>query len=155
MFSVIQPATLAFDYVPFLPSPLTARDVNTCPNFSRSMASFMKPSGPEKDVTSGKRVYKHPVLQRRVGEQSRRRQAFLKKVKENSDDARWQARSDQVRSADASDLGILTGSCVVDPTARLPITTTAMARGAGARCSSRTSGHRGRGGNEPSATWHG
>ncbi len=155
MFSVIRPAPLAFDHVRFLPSPLTARDVNTCPDFSRSMASLVKLSGSEKDVTSGKRMYKHPILQRREGEQSRRRQAFLKKVKESSDDERWQTRSDQVRSADASEVGILTGSHIVDPTAILPLPTTAVARGAGANCSSRTSGYGGRGGKEPSATGYG
>lgn len=105
----------------------------------------MKLSGSEKDATSGKRVYKHPVIQRREGEQSTRRQAFLKKVKQSSDDERWQTRSDQVRSADALEIGILTGSHLVDPTARLPLPTTAVARGAGANCSGRTSGHGGRG----------
>lgn len=154
MFSLIQPAPLAFHHVPYLASPLTARDVNACPDFSRSMASLVKRSGSEKDVKSGKRVYKHPVLQRREGEHSRRRQAFLKKVKESSDDERWQTRSDQVHSAHASEVGILTGSHLVDPTARLPLPATAVARGAGANCSGRTTDYRGRGRNEPRATGH-
>lgn len=151
MFSLIQPAPVAFHHVPFSAPSLTARDANTCPDFSRSMASLVKLSGSEKDVTSGKRVYKHPIFQRREGEQSGRRQAFLRKVKENSDDSRWQTRSDQVRSPDTPEVGRLTGSHLVDPTARLLLPTTAVARGAGANCSSRTTGYRGRGRNEPRA----
>ncbi len=60
------------------------------------MASARK-AGNEDAVYSHKRAL-NPLLQRKVGEeQDRRRQAFLKRVRQASDDKKWESRTEQVR----------------------------------------------------------
>lgn len=60
------------------------------------MASARK-AGTENSVYSHKRAH-NPLLYRKASEaQDHRRQVFLKKVKEGSDDRRWESRSEQVR----------------------------------------------------------
>ena len=89
---------LYFSYQPSLkPPPLGPRNPNACPRFSDSMASVRK-EGNDKHIPFPKRaMQKYPVKRKPEEEQDRRRQVFLKKVREVSDDKKWESRSEQVR----------------------------------------------------------
>ena len=72
------------------------RDLNAYPVLSKSIAADVKLPGSKNDVPPRERMFRHPLIRQREGESVRRRQAFLRKVKEASDDRKWQTRSDQV-----------------------------------------------------------
>ena len=77
------------------PFPLGPRDPNACPRFSKCMASAYKASH-ENPACSEKRTY-NPMYQRKPAEERERKQkVYLKKVKDDGDDRRWESRSEQV-----------------------------------------------------------
>ena len=77
------------------PFPLGPRDPNACPRFSKYMASAYKASH-KNPACSKKRTY-NPMYQRRPAEERERKQTvYLKKVKDDGDDRRWESRSEQV-----------------------------------------------------------
>lgn len=64
------------------------------------MASAGKSSN-DKPLHPQKRVTQNPLLQRKPNEeQDRRRQIYLNKVRQTSDDKKWEARSEQILRAD-------------------------------------------------------
>lgn len=78
-------------------SPLAPLNPNACPRFSVRMASAGQINS-DTSKNSYKRATHNPLLQRQSsGEQDRRRQVFLKKVRQVSDDKKWESRSEQVR----------------------------------------------------------
>lgn len=75
--------------------PLTPRTPNACPRFSALMTSQRKSSKPTaEERRRSPRSFQLP----RKPEQARdlRRQVYLSKVRDASDDKRWESRSDQV-----------------------------------------------------------
>ncbi|KAL2042194.1 hypothetical protein N7G274_004682 [Stereocaulon virgatum] len=81
-------------------SPLAPRNPHACPRFSDYMASKAKSSN-IKSVHSQKRPAQNPLqLPKPVEEQDRRRQVYLKRVRQTSDDKKWEARSEQILRAD-------------------------------------------------------
>ena len=77
-------------------SPLAPGDPNACPRFSLQMASARK-AGQENAQYSHKCAY-NPLFQKKVGEeQESRRRLFLNKVRQGSENTRWESRSEQVR----------------------------------------------------------
>ena len=76
--------------------PLALFDPNACSRFSLQMASAAHANG-DKSKYSGDRATRSPHMQRKfIEEQDRRRQKFLKKVRQVSDDKKWEFRSAQV-----------------------------------------------------------
>ena len=76
--------------------PLALLDPNVCPCFSLQMASAGHANG-DKSKYSGDRATRYPHMQRKpIEERDRRRQNFLKKVRQVSDDKKWEFRSAQV-----------------------------------------------------------
>ena len=79
-------------------SPVASLNPNACPRFSVQMASARQINS-DTSKNSYKRATHNPLLQRQShGEQDRRRQIFLKKVRQVSDDKKWESRSEQVRA---------------------------------------------------------
>ncbi|CAF9914175.1 hypothetical protein IMSHALPRED_001839 [Imshaugia aleurites] len=80
-------------------SPLAPLNPNACPRFSLQMAT-----AETKNDTSNhscKRASHNPLLQRKPNEeQDRRRHVFLKKVRQVSDDKKWESRSEQILRKD-------------------------------------------------------
>ena len=93
MFSTIQSCQYAFTYLPPISSPLVPHGVNVCPTPPFLMASTFEDA---RKTQSKSRSNRHATVSRKVEEPERRRQVFLKRVKDASDDKRWQTRSDQV-----------------------------------------------------------
>ena len=115
------------------PFPLEPRDPNACPRFSLQMASTRKA-----DNENGSHSHKNaqnPLLQRMAGlEQDRRRQVYLKRVRQTSDDKKWESRSEQVgHNADASRFGEITLIYHQDYEARFPCEAEAMGDGSSTR----------------------
>ncbi|KAF6238202.1 hypothetical protein HO173_003836 [Letharia columbiana] len=82
------------------PSPLAPLNPNACPRFYHQMTSA---GGTSSDTSeySYKRAAQYPLLQRKpTEEQDRRRQVFLKKVRQVSDDKKWGFRSEQILRKD-------------------------------------------------------
>lgn len=78
-------------------SPLAPFNPNACPRFSLLMASAGETNS-DTSKYSYKRATHNPLLQREPNEEKdRRRQVFLKKVRQVSDDKKWESRSEQVR----------------------------------------------------------
>ena len=76
-------------------SSLKPRDPNACPRFSLQMVSTRK-VGDENKYFPPKYAH-NPLLQRRAAvEQDRKREVFLKRVRQTSDDKKWESRSEQV-----------------------------------------------------------
>lgn len=134
MSSVIQPSTYIFSFLLPVQSPLAPRDVNVCPSYPSLMASTFKNA--EKTCVRS-REHRNPVAQRRAEEPERRRQAFLKRVKDAGDDKKWQTRSDQVCINACLPLNTTNAYNIVDPTQRLPFTEKAERTRAGALCCER------------------
>ena len=105
MFSAIQSPQYALNYLPPVSSPLAPHDVNVCPTLKVLMASTFK-DAPKPEVKS--RSTRYATVPRKVEGPERRRQAFLKRVKDASDDKRWQTRSDQVRQIEYCTWWLLT-----------------------------------------------
>ncbi len=80
-------------HAPLKPSPLTLCNPYAC-QYSPSMAPFTKVAS--KATNHKQRAKSRSLLLQRGGEQDRRRQVFLTKVKRNGDDRRWDSRADQV-----------------------------------------------------------
>ena len=76
--------------------PLAPRDPNACPRFPLQMASARK-------AVNGNNVYSYktagnPLLQRKSSErQDQDRRAYLKRVRQTSDDLKWESRCEQVK----------------------------------------------------------
>ena len=134
MFSVIQPSNYIFSYLPPVQSPLAPRDVNVGPSYPSLMASTFKNA--QKDCVRS-REHRKPGAQRRAEEPERRRQAFLKRVKDAGDDKKWQTRSDQVCINVCLPLTTTNAYNVVDSTQRLSFTEKAERNGASALCCGR------------------
>ena len=94
MFSAIQSPEYTFTYLPSISSPLVPHDVNVCPTLPFLMASTFKDA---RKAPTKPRSNRYVTVPLKVEEPERRRQVFLKRVKDASDDKRWQTRSDQVR----------------------------------------------------------
>ena len=82
----------------FRKSPSTASlNPHACPRFSFKMASKHRTVGDTSDRTN-KHATRNPLLQRTTKEgQDRRRRAFLEKVRQVSDEKKWESRSEMVR----------------------------------------------------------
>lgn len=79
-------------------SPLAPLNPNACPRFSLQMASAGETNSDTLKY-SYKRATHNLLLQRRPDEEKeRRQQVFLKKVRQVSDDKKWESRSEQVGS---------------------------------------------------------
>ena len=92
----IDPSSYTPEFLSRKPSPLAPLNPNAYPRFSIRMAF----TGQINSDTSNpyKRATHNPLLQRQSNEeQDRRRQVFLKKVRQASDDKKWESRSEQVR----------------------------------------------------------
>ena len=134
MFSVIQPSTYVFSYLPPVQSPLAPRDVNVCPSYPSLMASTFKAA---QKACVRSREHRDPLAHKRAEEPERRRQAFLKRVKDAGDDKKWQTRSDQVCINVCLPLNTTNANDVVDSTQRLSFTEKAERKCAGALCCGR------------------
>ena len=78
------------EYLTAYLSPSTPVGLNACPRRHMSFPSDMS-------NYSNKRAVVNPLLQRKPsGEQHRRRQVFLEKVRQVSADKKWESRSEQV-----------------------------------------------------------
>ncbi|KAM0803276.1 hypothetical protein BDR22DRAFT_61496 [Usnea florida] len=76
--------------------PLALLDPNTCSCFSLQIASAAHANG-DKSKYLGDRATRYPHMQHTfIEEQDRRRQKFLKKVRQVSDDKKWESRSAQI-----------------------------------------------------------
>ena len=96
MFQV-SPPSYTFNHMTRKPSPLAPHNPNACPRFPFQMASSEKKVY-HKSLHAQKRVPQMPFLQRGPDEeQDRRREVFLKKVSQSSDDRRFESRGEQVR----------------------------------------------------------
>lgn len=85
------------EYLIRKPSPLAPLNPNACPRFSPHMASTGQTSSDTSKYSYSLATH-NPLLQRKPNEeQDRRRQVFLKKVRQVSDDKKWESRSEQVR----------------------------------------------------------
>ena len=93
MFSAISSTQYAFTYLPAVSSPLVPHDVNVCSTLPFLMASTFNDA---RNTESKFRSNRYHTVPRKMEEPERRRQVFLKRVKDASDDKRWQTRSDQV-----------------------------------------------------------
>ncbi|KAL9102783.1 MAG: hypothetical protein Q9163_002101 [Psora crenata] len=85
-----------FDRFSERPTPLGPRNPNASPRFSSTTPSDQKVAreGPRR---IGRQSLQNPLLQRKVGdEQEKRRRSFLRKVRQASDDKRWEARGNQI-----------------------------------------------------------
>ena len=86
------------DHTPSRSSPLVARDLNVCPRPPPFFPPQMTWPAPGEIKTQAKRRTSFdPRSQRKDTETARRRNLFLRKVKQNRDDRRWESRGEQVR----------------------------------------------------------
>lgn len=85
------------EYLILKPSPLAPLNPNAYQRFSPHMASTGQTSSDTSKYSYNLATH-NPLLQRKPNEeQDRRRQVFLKKVRQVSDDKKWESRSEQVR----------------------------------------------------------
>ena len=93
------PAFPAYSYQPFRSSPLSMRDPNACSRMNPShQTRTTPPSIATCKTTPFKRQSKYnSLLKDKTLERDKRRDLFLKKVKQSGDDKRWEARGEQVR----------------------------------------------------------
>ncbi len=108
-------------------SPLAPRNPNACPRFPYQMASSEEKIY-DRSLHPQKRLPQKPYQQRRPEEeQERRRGAFLTKVRQSSDDRRWESRSEQVgRNLMAYDKRTHCTKAALDPTKRFPVAAEAV-----------------------------
>ena len=79
------------------PFPLATRNPNACPRLSDYMATGAKLSN-NKLAPAQNRCMQNPLFKRKSNEdQHQRRQVYLKKVRQVSEDKKWESRSEQVR----------------------------------------------------------
>ena len=144
MLSVTRPLDFMSCSDPGQVFPLAVFDVNVGTDLFNPMRSYMGIPKPKKDVWTQDRLHRHPIVQRREAEPVRRRQAFLRKVREAGDDKKWQTRSDQVMFGLAT-FAASADTLVIDPPGRLCYATKAVAGGTGKVCpNGATSCRRGR-----------
>ena len=93
----INPSSYNPEFLSRKSSPLAPLNPNACPRVSIRMASAGQINS-DTSKYSYKRATQNPLLQRQSNEeQDRRRQVFLRKVRQVSDDKKWESRSEQVR----------------------------------------------------------
>lgn len=91
------PSSYKLEYQIRKESPLAPLNPNACTRFFLQMASTGQMSS-DRSKLSYKRATNNLLLQRKPKEeQDRRRQVFLKKVRQVTDDKKWEFRSEEVR----------------------------------------------------------
>ncbi|MCJ1232208.1 hypothetical protein MMC14_000157 [Varicellaria rhodocarpa] len=92
----------AYSYQPFRSSPLSMRDPNACSRMNPShQRRTTPPSTATCEATPFKRQSKYNcLLKNKALERDKRRDLFLKKVKQSGDDKRWEARGEQILRSD-------------------------------------------------------
>lgn len=86
------------DYTLSSPPPLIARDLNACLRLPPSPTPAMiRPVSGELKTQAKRRAQFDPRFQRKDTEPVRRRDLFLRKVKQGGDNRRWESRGEQVR----------------------------------------------------------
>ena len=94
------PSSYNSGYLSGTPSPLAPINPNACLRFSLQKVQMASRGQTSSDTSkySHKRATQNPLLQCKPSkEEDRKRQVFLKKVRQASDDKKWETRSEQVR----------------------------------------------------------
>ena len=98
MFAV-NPQPSWINFQPQIPSPLSPRSLNACYDTGHSLSipmSFPRKSPPKTDPSKHPSRYNVLSHGNKDAERDKRRDLFLKGVRERSEDKRWETRVDQV-----------------------------------------------------------
>ncbi|CAD6584413.1 MAG: hypothetical protein ASARMPRED_001755 [Alectoria sarmentosa] len=101
--SSLCPSSYNSGYLSGTPSPLAPINPNACLRFSLQKVQMASRGQTSSDTSkySHKRATQNPLLQCKPSkEEDRKRQVFLKKVRQASDDKKWETRSEQILRKD-------------------------------------------------------